>query len=81
MQRHETNRRSEPRRQVDHAGALAQEHYQDDRDEVTPESNPASFLTARELEAWDPATSADRRTAASERRLGVEARRIQMPEE
>lgn len=62
MQRDDTERRREPRRKTQ--GNEAQDP------DVTP-----SFLTARELQAWDPAKSAERRAVAADRRRSADAPR------
>jgi hypothetical protein len=72
MQRNETERRHEPRRRAEQAAAPQQ-----DDDTFVP-----SFLTAHELQAWDPAKNEERRTPA-DRRLpsGANVRRIVHDEE
>jgi hypothetical protein len=82
MQRNETERRHESRRQGENPmqHSIAAEELADDSSAV-PETNPSAFLTARELEAWDPATSPDRRMSASDRRGFPDARRVRMPDE
>ena len=67
MHRNESERRREPRRSVEQLPPQPQ-----DDDNYVP-----SFLTASELQAWDPEKSADRRVAG-DRRLpsGANVRRI-----
>ena len=70
MQRNDSERRQESRRKAE-------------RDEATPppsdpergETNAASFLTASELQAWDPAKSAERRALAADRRRSADVPR------
>ena len=68
MQPNETERRQQSRREVDQGFAPQQQ----DSETFVP-----SFLTARELQAWDPSKSADRRVAG-DRRLpsGANVRRV-----
>src|SRR5687767_6940547 len=68
MQRNETERRHEPRRRVEQSPPPQQ-----DDDTFVP-----SFLTANELQAWDPAKSEERRVAGTRRltRDDVTVRRI-----
>ena len=83
MQRNE-ERRQEPRRRTDHTAPHqlgSQDHLEDDDAEPEGQERTPSFLTAQELQAWDPATSADRRERLLDRRSNLEARRIQMPDE
>lgn len=73
MQRNETERRREPRRNAERMAAqpLGGEPrpQQDGGEDASQDpSYVPNFLTASELQAWDPATSPDRRAAAGDRR-------------
>ena len=76
MQRSEIERRHEARRKADQEAVQQnlvdqdQDHADEDGEE-TGQSSPASFLTARELQAWDP-SSMDRRTKATDRRQSAD---------
>ena len=59
MQSNETDRRREARRKAERDEA---------HDPERAETNAASFLTANELQAWDPAKSSERRAIAADRR-------------
>lgn len=70
MQGDETERRREPRRNAERRNAAQAPRADEDGNDATQDpSYVPSPLTARELQAWDPATSADRRAAAGDRRL------------
>jgi hypothetical protein len=82
MQGNETERRREPRRQAERNAAQplgTQPRDEDDEDgELRDPDTVPSYLTARELQAWDPATTEDRRGAADRRipRDDLKVRRI-----
>lgn len=73
MQGNETERRREPRRKGERSAApqpVADELRDDGGDEDgldIPGTTP-SFLTAQELQAWDPAKNVERRAPKGERR-------------
>ena len=76
MQRNESERRREDRRKTE-AQSQAQAHPQVDDDDVMDEpSATPSFLTAQELQAWDPEKREERRVAAERRQPRQGARRI-----
>lgn len=79
MQRNEAERRREPRRKTEREAAQpagGQARSEEDGDEAAQDSNSTpSFLTAHELQAWDPAKSAERREIAADRRRSSDAPR------
>jgi hypothetical protein len=74
MQRNETERRREPRREAERDAAQplgGQPRSGGDEDHLQEPDQVPSFLTARELQAREPAKAEERRAQPERRGVGV----------